>query len=207
MMANERAQGQGLAGRLAVAWFATLPILALPHAAAAQSSKARIATAADCAREPSKDLEIACLRQALEQSSHALETHGAKPGGEDAATPTATPAPATTPAPAAPPVASAERPTELGVEQVEARNGRNKASKASPELLQVRVVGVTADRRGLLTLRLDNGQVWRETELPGIPLRLDENTTYPAEISRSGFGGYRMKFPGKNRKIVVKRIS
>jgi hypothetical protein len=201
MMANGHAQGQGLAGRLAVAWFATLPILALPHAAAAQSSKTRIATAADCAREPSKDLEITCLRQALEQSSHALETHGAKPGAEGAT------APAATPASAAPPVASAERPTELGGEQVEARNGRSKAFKASPELLQVMVVGVTADRRGLLTLRLDNGQVWRETERPGIPLRLDENTTYPAEISRSGFGGYRMKFPGKNRTIVVKRIS
>jgi hypothetical protein len=199
MMAN--AQGQGLTKGVAAAWFAVLPMLTLSHTAAAQPSETRIATATDCAREPSKDLEIACLRQALEQSSHALESHVAEPGSGDAATPAATPAPV------APPAASTERPAELGVEQVKARTDRSKAPEASPELLQVMVVGVTADRRGLLTLRLDNGQVWRETEQPSIPLRLDENTIYPAEISRSGFGGYRMKFPEKNRTIVVKRIS
>jgi hypothetical protein len=68
------------------------------------------------------------------------------------------------------------------------------------------VAAAGSDAQGLLTLQLNNGQVWRQTEQAGIPLSLRRGRTYPVEISGSGFGGYRMRFENNGRVIVVRRL-
>ncbi len=54
---------------------------------------------------------------------------------------------------------------------------------------------------------MSNGQVWEQTT--DTDARMDEGKppagTY-AEIERSGFGGYKMSFNGKKRRIKVKRV-
>lgn len=200
MMPGKRDQGVGTP--TAAGWLAALLLIGLPQAAIAQSATPGIASSADCARQPSKDQEIACLRQALEQSRRALEGNAATPVDHSPAAPVEAPAAAATPSPAIP-----ARPPELGAEQVVTRSRDRSAAKPPSKVLRAVVVHATADARGVLTLGLDNGQVWREKEQPSVPLRLDERGTYPVEISRSGFGGYRMRFPERNRTIVVERIS
>jgi hypothetical protein len=68
------------------------------------------------------------------------------------------------------------------------------------------VTDVRTDLRGLLVMQLDNGQIWRQDESVGGPIQLSENQQVGVEITRSGFGGYRMRFPELGRRIAVSRL-
>jgi len=134
--------------------------------------------------------EIACLRAALAANRPAPATariDDAK-GGD----------------PASPLSAAVDhRPADLGTEQLPPRGAREQASAAR---IDARVVAATADPAGLLTVQLDNGQSWQQTDMSGVPLRANWVERQPVEITRSGFGGYRMRFPDKDRQLPVRRL-
>lgn len=152
-----------------------------------------------CAGLPTPAEEIACLRGALQESRAALARERT-PSGEPQPQPQ-------TQAVQQQRIAPATRtPEQLGAEQV--ASARRVAAEAQPAKERVRAVAqaVKTDHLGLVTLRLDNGQVWQQTEARGVPLRLRADQPYPVEISASGFGGYRMQFTDTGRQIVVKRL-
>jgi len=153
--------------------------------------QAQIATSADCERLSSQADEIACLRNALDQSRAALQ--GRKERGES-----------TKPLQLKHAAASVARP-DLGSEQV-ADHAVHPKNKPAARSISATVVASSSGPQGLLTLKLDNRQVWRQTEQAGIPLSLRRDRTYPVEISGSGFGGYRMRFQNNGRVIVVRRL-
>jgi hypothetical protein len=172
---------------------AATALAGLAHSGAAQAQS----PAADvCAGLATQAEEIACLRGAL-QESRAAVARERKPSGPPSATP------------AAPPHAAELRqvaPEQLGAEQV--ASSRRPPAETQPEQEQVRAVAeaVRTDHLGLVTLRLDNGQVWQQAEARGVPLRLRADRQYAVEISPSGFGGYRMHFTDTGRQIVVRRL-
>lgn len=146
--------------------------------------KAQIATPEQCARQADSADEIACLRRALEQSQRAL----ADPTLAD---------PANTEDISAPKAEPARRGEQPGAEQVAER-------RSGAEPVRAHVTDVQMGPRGMMLLRLDNGQFWRQVEQPDVPLRLGEGL-HPVEIVRSGFGGYRLRFTELGRTIVVRR--
>mgnify|MGYP001382677280 CR=1 FL=1 len=171
----------------------------VPNAASAQAG---IASEEECARAPSPEEELACLRGALAASRRALaEANGADP----------TPPPAqqqrreVVAAPSAPAPVRAPTPN-LGQEQVARAEPERRAEAAPVEAVTATVTDVRQDVRGLLVMQLDNGQIWRQDESIGGPIRLAENQRASVEITRSGFGGYRMRFPELGRRIAVSRL-
>lgn len=182
-----------------------LPIvaaIAIAGLASAGEASAQGPAGDACSGLPTQAEEIACLRGALQESRAALARERA-PGGEPQI-----------PVPPAPPQAVHQRrdapavrtPEQLGAEQV--ASARRTAAEAEPARERMRAVAqaVKTDHLGLVTLRLDNGQVWQQAEARGVPLRLRADHQYQVEISPSGFGGYRMHFTDTGRQIVVKRL-
>ena len=179
-----------------------------PGAANAQGgaqagAQGNIASEEECARAPSPEEELACLREALAASREALRraeptpapsTPFAVPQGREVAT-----------APAAPP-AVATPAVELGEEQVARTEPAIDAQPDRSGALTASVTDVRTDLRGLLVMQLDNGQIWRQDERVGGPIRLSGNEAADVEITRSGFGGYRMRFLELGRKIAVSRL-
>ena len=163
----------------------TRAVLALALAQAVPAV-AQNANAEQCSGTSSPAEEIACLRRALAKSQ-------AQAGTRDR------PAAQTQPSPAA-------APAGLGAEQVAVSHPASRAAEPSRPQMTAIATPVAADHLGLITLRLENGQLWRQTESGGTPLRLADGRPYPVEIAASGFGGYRMRFPEIGRQIVVKRL-
>lgn len=163
------------------------------------------APAVRCEGLPSLAEEVACLRKALKTSEAALSQARGRPGAEgarvDAIQPRA-PAVATSSLPAA---TREALPSRLGQEQVAAARPTTQ-SRDQGERVSTTVTPVAVDHLGLFTVQLENGDVWRQVESPGTPLRLIEGRRYPVEIAASGFGGYRMRFPQIGRQIIVKRL-
>lgn len=182
-------------------------LMLTPGSAGAQAG---VASEEECARASSPEEEVACLREALAASRRALaEANGAEPlpppsqpaqpQGREVATAPAAPS-------AAPPRSAAAPSAELGREQVARAQPERERVPDSSEALLAKVVDVRPDARGLLVMQLDNGQIWRQDESVGGPIRLGENQRVGVEITRSGFGGYRMRFPELGRRIVVSRL-
>ena len=160
----------------------------------------------ECARLKDPEAEIVCLRAALAATRQArqaevdpkpVETVPAQSFAPSGGTPSPTASPPERPALASDP--------ELGREQVARPDGAPRPA-SEPEVLTDRISDFRADRSGALIMQLENGQIWRQVENVGLPLRLDEGEQVPVEITRSGFGGYRMHFPAMNRTISVSRI-
>jgi len=177
-----------------------LALLALPPAGA--GAQDGIASEEECARASSPEEELACLRAALAASREALRR----------AEPPPPPAPPAQPqrrevatAPAAAPTA-ADRPPELGQEQVARAEPTGDGDENRAGTLKARVTDVREDQRGLLVMQLDNGQIWRQDDIVGGPIPLGESRQASVEITRSGFGGYRMRFPELGRRIAVSRL-
>jgi len=177
---------------------AALLAVALTAPARAQT---RIAPEDECARAPSTEEEVTCLRQALAASREA-----SRPAEPEATREPERPRPrresitvrATDTLPALPRIA-------LGEEQLPHARQADAAGGKS-EVMQARVTDFRTDGRGLLVMQLDNGQVWRQDETLGRPIRLDQGQRVGVEITRSGFGGYRMRFPDLRQRIAVSRL-
>ena len=157
----------------------------------------------ECARLEDPEAEIICLRAALAATRQAQPTVEAVPAQSSSGRPAFEGALSAT-------VSSSERPApvstpELGREQV-ARPAGAPRPASDPEVLVDRISDFRADRNGALIMQLENGQIWRQVENIDLPLRLNEGEQTQVEITRSGFGGYRMHFPAMNRTISVSRI-
>ena len=98
---------------------------------------------------------------------------------------------------------------ELGAEQV-ARRTENTADKKKKRGQQKTVAAVASfeyGRNGLLTLTLDNGQVWRQTSAAGgrTPF-LSNKRTYTAEVKKGAVSGYRLVIRELRRSLQVERL-
>jgi hypothetical protein len=169
-----------------------LSALVLAYAAAAATSGTDAITA--CRTEHGNDAaaHIACLEAALR------ERH-AEPAAAEKSRPTVTGATAAVPA-----AAAAAPPTGLGAEQARAR--QRKLEDAPVEQVTVRILSTSYGQSGLGVFRMEDGQVWRETEQTPERQRLDPAKQYTARIQPGKVGGYRMYVDGVRRMLKVERV-
>lgn len=78
--------------------------------------------------------------------------------------------------------------------------------REAPRSLTAAIAALRTDLRGRLLIELDNGQLWRQTELEEFPVEVDMNRAQPVEIVASRFGGYRMQLLAIDRRIKVERV-
>jgi hypothetical protein len=98
----------------------------------------------------------------------------------------------------------ADGPVGLGAEQVVAAR---KPRDAPPEETVVKIVSTSYDNSMELgVFRMEDGQVWRETDKTPRHQRLDPDGEYTARIVRNRLGGYRMYVEGVRRMIKLKRL-
>jgi hypothetical protein len=76
------------------------------------------------------------------------------------------------------------------------------ASKDGEEILRAKIVKIEKDSRSLMTFTLDNGQVWRQTEVSRLRIKVGETV----EIEPGRFSGYFLSSVNNNRSTNVKRI-
>lgn len=184
---------------------AGLVLLALLPVGAASSAQAQVAPGDECAASPTPAEEIACLRRALKAKNDALAARAPKAPERKADRPIAAAVPVAPTAPAAAP-AMARASEDIGREQMP-NSHRVEEVKANKEAgLQALVVAAREDREGLFRISLGNGQVWKQVERPSVQIIVQDGRQYPVEITKSGFGGYRMFFADLRRTIVVKRL-
>lgn len=139
----------------------------------------------DCARL-NGTAEVECLRQVLSQTQDALNR------AEQALEHTESRAPAASP------------PT-LGAEQAARRTGIRPAPVEEERMITA-IVAAERVHPNHLQVRLENGQIWRQIQGDTQFVDLSAATPTPAEIWRSGFGGYRMRLPQMRRVLKVERI-
>lgn len=184
---------------------ALLALLPVPTAGHAQSQSA---PGDECAASAAPADEIACLRRALKEKTDALAARSGRP-------PERKPEPAppvraqADPMPPAAPVAQPVRRESPVVARAEQDLGREQLPGTPREAetgLQALVVSAQEDREGLFRIALGNGQVWKQVERPSVQIIVKGGRQYPVEITKSGFGGYRMYFNDLRRTIVVKRL-
>lgn len=115
-------------------------------------------------------------------------------------------APAQVAAAPAAPSATPEEAETFGAEQVAERSDLRDERRAEEEILRAQIVDFQVLHRGRLVVALDNGQMWRQLDVDSRQVRLREGESYPVEIRRSGFGGYRMKVADNDRIMSVERL-
>lgn len=103
------------------------------------------------------------------------------------------------------PEPAAEQPSSLGSEQVE--QTQRASGKIADEPAMVLIDSATYNAQELGVFRLDNGQVWQETEKSPKHQRLESGQQYAARIERGKVGGYRMYVDGVRRMLKVKRVN
>lgn len=83
-----------------------------------------------------------------------------------------------------------------------ARNEERKTKRLEAAVVEFRVGSLKN-----ITIVLDNGQIWRQTESDRTLVRLPKDElTYTVSIKKSAFGGYWMKINELGREIRVKRL-
>lgn len=97
-----------------------------------------------------------------------------------------------------------DQPTGLGSDQL-LQKERVKTDEP-PEQATVLIVAASYDAQELGIFRLENGQVWRETEKTPRHQRLQPDQQYPARIERNKLGSYRMYVDGVRRMLKVERL-
>jgi len=86
---------------------------------------------------------------------------------------------------------------EFGVEQVEDRGVE------MPDEIQSRLVGEFSGWRGNTVFRLENGQVWRQSDNGRLVFQADAPLV---TIRRGAFGTYRLSVEGVNSAVRVRRV-
>lgn len=177
-----------------------------------------------CARATSSGERIQCLEDAIRrlqgvpvaeviEDAAAAEPEPLAPAAEpirknaeDVLVPVAEAAPAPverieTPAPAAADSAI----DELGLEQVEARNTRQRDPE---ERIKAEVVEFDFVGRQKLRVRLANGQIWKQTnaDRPNHYRALRNKEGFSVELWETGLGGYRMYIVDIGRTVRVERL-
>ncbi len=192
----------------------TVSLAALIGACAAASAGAPAAaqqSAIDHCRAMASDAErIACLEEALMSGEGGEEDGGGFRlpsipffgGDDDEAGETAPAAPAHV-------QSAAPEAEQFGAEQVAVRNNESRQleeEKGPEPALLSSITRAEEDPRGFLVVQLDNGQVWRQTEKVTFLLTPRRALRQGVEITRSGFGGYRMQLSETGREIKVERV-
>lgn len=94
---------------------------------------------------------------------------------------------------------------ELGLEQVEARNTRQRdpEERITAEVVEFDFVG-----RQKLRVRLSNGQIWKQTnaDRPNHYRALRNKEGFSVELWETGLGGYRMYIVDIGRTVRVERL-
>lgn len=157
----------------------------------------------ECARLEDPEAEVTCLRAVLAATRQAQQ--GASVEGNRGASSLAPAVPARVPATVGTtPVRQAPAAPELGSEQL-AGAAFAERDPADQEMVVSTVTDFRTDRNDRLIMQLENGQIWRQVESVAIPVRFAPEDRVRVEITRSGFGGYRMNFPDLDRRISVSR--
>lgn len=177
-------------------WFA-VSLLAVGLAGPALAQTA-VASPETCATLATRDQELECLRAALRISRALLDAEGS-PAAKAATVPDAADG------------RSAELAQGgsvlLGDEQVSGGPTPEARRVArSREAVLDRVAASSTDHLGRITVRLQNGQIWQQAEPQAVPMRISTSRVQQVEITRSGFGGYRMRFPDLGRQLAVRRL-
>lgn len=172
-------------------------VASLVFTAAATASPSGADAVAQCRAAHAADQNgyVTCLEQALQsRDTPALAV----------TSPMATPAqePPTAPA-AAPGTTTATAAAGLGAEQVAAK--RRVAGEAAPKTA-IRIVSASYGAKGLGTFRMEDGQVWRETERTPERNRIAPDRQYTGRIVRGAVGGYRMYLDGVKWMYKVERV-
>jgi hypothetical protein len=97
----------------------------------------------------------------------------------------------------------ASKPASLGAEQVAARK-RIREEPAEP--VTVQIASASYNALGIGTFRMEDGQVWRETEASPERRRLKPGTAYTAQIMPGRISGYRMHVEGVRWMKKVQRV-
>lgn len=170
-------------------------VVTLVFAAAAEAATDGPGAIAACreAHESDPNDHIACLERAL----LARDTAPAAGTSSMAAPPQSAP---TRPAPAP---ESATEAAGLGAEQVAAR--RRDAGVPAPTAA-VRIVSASYGAHGLGTFRMEDGQVWRETERTPDRYRIASDRQYTGRIVKGTLVGYRMYLDGVRWMYKVERV-
>jgi len=97
-----------------------------------------------------------------------------------------------------------DQPTGLGADQVlqKARIETDEPAEQATFL----IVSATYNSRNLGVFRLDNGQVWRETEESPSHKRLKPDQQYQVRIERAKIGKYRMYVEGVRWMFKIERL-
>ena len=97
-----------------------------------------------------------------------------------------------------------DQPTGLGADHL-LQMERTKAD-APAEQATVLIIAATYNSQGLGVFRLDNGQVWRETEKSPKNKWLKTDQQYQARIERAKIGNFRMYVDGIRWMFKVERL-
>lgn len=81
--------------------------------------------------------------------------------------------------------------------------GKKKADTARVEYIEASIVEVKQDSQRIDYFRLDNGQVWRETEDFRVRFKIGQSVT----IEKAVLGTYNVRMDGVNKLVKVKRVN
>ncbi len=206
-----------------------LSILLLTEVAVAEESEEAIAR---CSRIESVGDRILCLENALRKESAETSGQSVSEQRAEAAEVSTVEAPTVEPESVAPPVmeAAAVSPSkapapvpveatdvaeaapvadasEIGADQVEARNmTREERLAALESATGVNVASYRKVPYERLVVELENGQVWRQIEGDVQRIRVDLERNQTVDISESRFGGYQLRLNEIRRTIRVERV-
>lgn len=181
------------AARIALA--ASAPLLLLGTDTALASTDAELgAKVRECVSIRRDKARLRCFDEALSPPPAAAASATADPTPATAATP---PAPAAAAPAAEPPAATADAQDEFGREQIDPPEPK------APETQQIEALVSALDKRrdGLLTITLDNDQVWRQKSVTSLfRLRVGDQIT----VRKGRFGGYVLVAPGRKSTAVTR---
>ncbi|MEJ1967810.1 MAG: hypothetical protein WDN03_04110 [Rhizomicrobium sp.] len=106
------------------------------------------------------------------------------------------------PSPAVPPPSVAAKPSDFGKESLPTGGD----DSAEHDSLTAQVTGVTYNPFRRFTVRLDNGQVWRQMDGDSSVARFRNDGTEAVRIARGMFNSYHLFIVGVTGSYVVKRI-
>lgn len=137
-----------------------------------------------------------------------LEVPAATAVEDEASRPAAAPAPTVNEAAEAPPVAPTSGRSDFGLEDQKASAARQaereRKREGQDQVVYSTIVEVRRVRGERFEARLENGQVWRETEATRTVRRPKVGDS--VRITSGRLGSYRMKFNNDNRLASVRRI-
>ncbi|MEO0423334.1 MAG: hypothetical protein AAF184_13410 [Pseudomonadota bacterium] len=169
---------------------AALVVLATPLAQAATDAEVA-AKVRDCAGIRKDKVRLRCFDAALREAA---------PTPAPASTATTTQA--TPPEPAPLPAEAPPSDDAFGKEEVERREskGKKKPPEETPQIKAV-VAAIAKRRDGLMTITLDNDQVWRQKSVTTLfRLRVGDEVT----VKKGRFGGYTLVAPGRKSTAVTR---